>query len=124
MATVPKGTAADVDAAVAAAKRAFEGWSQTTVEERAKYLSRINEGLMMRMDDIATAVSQEVGMPKTLSLMIQAGLPMASFQGAAQAIETYEFEEELGNSVVVKEPVGVVGCITPWNYPLHQISAK
>ena len=124
MATVPKGTREDVDKAVAAARRAFETWSQTTPEERAKYLSRINDGLMMRMDDIATAVSQEVGMPKTLSLMIQAGLPMASFQGAAAAIENYQFEEELGNSVVVKEPVGVVAAITPWNYPLHQISAK
>ena len=124
MATVPRGTAADVDRAVAAARAAFETWSQTTPEERAKYLSRINEGLMARMDDIATAVSQEVGMPKSLSLLIQAGLPMASFQTAAAAIEGYAFEEELGNSIVVREPVGVVGCITPWNYPLHQISAK
>jgi aldehyde dehydrogenase (NAD+) len=124
MASVPRGTAADVDRAVAAARAAFETWSQTTPEERAKYLSRINEGLMARMDDIATAVSQEVGMPKSLSLLIQAGLPMASFQGASAAIEGYAFEEELGNSIVVKEPVGVVGCITPWNYPLHQISAK
>jgi acyl-CoA reductase-like NAD-dependent aldehyde dehydrogenase len=124
MATVPRGSAADVDRAVAAAKAAFEAWSQTTPEERAKYLTRINDGLAARMDDIATAVSQEVGMPKTLSLMIQAGLPMASFQTAAAGIEGYELEEELGNSIVVKEPVGVVGCITPWNYPLHQISAK
>jgi acyl-CoA reductase-like NAD-dependent aldehyde dehydrogenase len=124
MASVPRGTAADVDRAVVAARTAFETWSQTTAEERAKYLGRITEGLMARMDDIATAVSQEVGMPKSLSLLIQAGLPMASFQNAGQAIESYVFEEELGNSIVVKEPVGVVGCITPWNYPLHQIAAK
>jgi acyl-CoA reductase-like NAD-dependent aldehyde dehydrogenase len=124
MARVPRGTAADVDRAVAAAKAAFESWSQTTPEERAKYLGRIGEGLMMRMDDIATAVSREVGMPKSLSMLIQAGLPLASFQGAGAAIEGYAFEEQLGNSVVVKEPVGVVGCITPWNYPLHQIAAK
>jgi acyl-CoA reductase-like NAD-dependent aldehyde dehydrogenase len=124
MARVPRGTAADVGRAVAAAKAAFETWSQTTAEERAKYLGRIGDGLMMRMDDIATAVSQEVGMPKALSLLIQAGLPLATFQGTGQAIEGFTFEEPLGNSIVVKEPVGVVGCITPWNYPLHQIAAK
>jgi aldehyde dehydrogenase (NAD+)/betaine-aldehyde dehydrogenase len=124
MATVPEGTAEDVDLAVRAAKAAFATWSQTSVEERAKYLSRITEGLQARMDDIATIVSQEVGMPKSLSLMIQAGLPMMSFMNTAQVAETYTFEEQVGNSLVVKEPVGVVGCITPWNYPLHQIAAK
>ncbi len=124
MATVPEGTAEDVDKAVKAAKAAFGTWSQTSVEERAKYLSRITEGLQARMDDIATIVSQEVGMPKSLSLMIQAGLPMMSFMNTAQVAETYAFEEQVGNSLVVKEPVGVVGCITPWNYPLHQIAAK
>ena len=124
MATVPEGTADDVDLAVKAAKAAFASWSQTSVEERAKYLSRITEGLQARMDDIATTVSQEVGMPKSLSLMIQAGLPMMSFMNTAQVAETYAFEEQVGNSLVVKEPVGVVGCITPWNYPLHQIAAK
>ena len=124
MATVPEGTADDVDRAVKAAKGAFASWSQTSVEERAKYLSRITEGLQARMDDIATTVSQEVGMPKSLSLMIQAGLPMMSFMNTAQVAETYAFEEQVGNSLVVKEPVGVVGCITPWNYPLHQIAAK
>jgi acyl-CoA reductase-like NAD-dependent aldehyde dehydrogenase len=124
MATVPEGTPEDVDRAVAAAKAAFATWSQTSVEERAKYLSRITEGLQARMDDIATIVSQEVGMPKSLSLMIQAGLPMMSFMNTAQVAESYPFEETVGNSLIVKEPVGVVGCITPWNYPLHQIAAK
>lgn len=124
MATVPAGSPADVDKAVAAARKAFEAWSQTSPDERAKYLGRIAEGLTARMDEIATAVSQEVGMPKTLSTIVQVGLPLASFQNSAQLIDDYHFEEELGNSLVVKEPVGVVGCITPWNYPLHQISAK
>ena len=124
IATVPEGTAEDVDRAVKAARAAFATWSKTSVEERAKYLSRITEGLQARMDDIATTVSQEVGMPKSLSLMIQAGLPMMSFMNTAQVAETYAFEEQVGNSLVVKEPVGVVGCITPWNYPLHQIAAK
>ena len=124
IATIPRGDASDVDRAVAAAKAAFAGWSTTPVEERAKYLNRIAEGLMARMDEIATYVSQETGMPKSLSTLVQVGLPLASFQGAAQAIQGYAFEEEIGNSLVLKEPVGVVGSITPWNYPLHQLSAK
>jgi aldehyde dehydrogenase (NAD+) len=124
MATIPKGTPADIDRAVAAAKAAFESWSQVSAEERAKYLGRIAEGLMARMDEIATVVSQEVGMPKSLSSLVQVGLPLTDFQGAAAAIEGYALEEQIGNSVVVKEPVGVVGAITPWNYPLHQLAAK
>ena len=124
VATIPRGDEDDVNRAVAAAKAAFESWSTTPVEERAKYLDRIAEGLMARMDEIATYVSQEVGMPKSLSTLVQVGLPLASFQGAAQAIQSFKFEEELGNSLVVKEPVGVVASITPWNYPLHQLSAK
>jgi aldehyde dehydrogenase (NAD+) len=124
MGTIPEGTAEDVDKAVAAAKKAFPGWAATSVEERAKYLTRITEGLQARMDEIATLVSQEVGMPKTLSMLIQAGLPMMSFSNTAQLAENYAFEETVGNSLIVKEPVGVVGCITPWNYPLHQIAAK
>jgi aldehyde dehydrogenase (NAD+) len=124
MASIPNGNADDVNAAVAAARAAFDSWSQTPVEERAKYLTRILEGLTARMDEIATVVSQEVGMPKSLSGLVQVGLPLASFQNAAAAIADFQFEEQLGNSVVVREPVGVVGAITPWNYPLHQLSAK
>ncbi|HMG40450.1 MAG TPA: aldehyde dehydrogenase family protein [Acidimicrobiales bacterium] len=124
VATIPRGDEDDVNRAAAAAKAAFESWSTTPVEERAKYLDRIAEGLMARMDEIATYVSQEVGMPKTLSTLVQVGLPLASFQGASQGIQAFQFEEQLGNSVVVKEPVGVVASITPWNYPLHQLSAK
>ena len=124
MASVPNGNPDDVNAAVAAARAAFESWSQTSVEERAKYLGRIVEGLTARMDEIATVVSQEVGMPKTLSGLVQVGLPLANFGGAAQAIQQFQFEEQIGNSLVVKEPVGVVASITPWNYPLHQLSAK
>jgi aldehyde dehydrogenase (NAD+) len=124
MGRIPEGTAEDVDKAVQAARRAFETWSQTEVDERAKYLTRITEALQGRMDDIATLVSQEVGMPKNLSLLVQAGLPMMSFMNTAQVVASYQFEETVGNSLIVKEPVGVVGCITPWNYPLHQIAAK
>jgi aldehyde dehydrogenase (NAD+) len=124
IAQVPAGTADDVDAAATAARAAFESWSQTTPEERAKYCTRIAEGLGARMDEIATVVTREAGMPKWLSLMIQAGLPINSFNTAAQLAENYEYESQLGNSVIRREPVGVVGAITPWNYPLHQVAAK
>jgi acyl-CoA reductase-like NAD-dependent aldehyde dehydrogenase len=76
------------------------------------------------MDEIATVVTREAGMPKWLSQIVQAGLPINSFNTAAALAESYEYETTVGNSLVVKEPVGVVGCITPWNYPLHQIAAK
>jgi aldehyde dehydrogenase (NAD+) len=124
IARIPEGTAGDVDAAVTAARAAFDTWSQTTPEERAKACTRIAEGLGARMDEIATVVTREAGMPKSLSLIIQAGLPINSFSTAAQLAESYAYEETVGNSLVVKEPVGVIGAITPWNYPLHQIAAK
>ncbi len=124
IASIAAGTADDVDKAAKAARAAFESWSRTTPEERAKAMTRIGEGLAARMDEIATVVTREAGMPKWLSLMIQAGLPINSFNTAAQLAESYEYESTLGNSLVVREPVGVVGCITPWNYPLHQIAAK
>jgi aldehyde dehydrogenase (NAD+) len=122
--TIPSGSAEDVDAAAKAAKAAFPGWASKTPEERAKFCTRISEGLMARMDEIATIVTREAGMPKWLSQLVQAGLPVNSFATAAQLAETFEYEEQIANTTVVKEPVGVVGCITPWNYPLHQIAAK
>jgi aldehyde dehydrogenase (NAD+) len=122
--TIPAGTAADVDAAAKAARAAFDGWAATSKEERAKYCSRIAEGLMGRMDEIATIVTREAGMPKWLSQIVQAGLPINSFGTAAALAESYEYETTVGNSLVIQEPVGVVGAITPWNYPLHQIAAK
>ena len=124
MATIPAGDATDVDRAVKAAKAAFPAWSQTSVQDRAKFLTRINEGLSARADEVANIVSEEVGMPKMLSTLIQVGLPQGSFAVNAQLVEGFQFEEQVGNSLVVREPVGVVGCITPWNYPLHQIAAK
>ncbi|HEY8525826.1 MAG TPA: aldehyde dehydrogenase family protein [Acidimicrobiales bacterium] len=121
---IPEGTAEDVDKAVRAARAAFDSWATTPPDERAKFCSRIGDGLASRTDEIATVVTREAGMPKWLSSIIQAGLPINSFKTAAQIAESYEYEETIGNSLVVREPVGVVGCITPWNYPLHQIAAK
>jgi acyl-CoA reductase-like NAD-dependent aldehyde dehydrogenase len=124
MGRIPEGTPEDVDKAVQAAKKAFETWGQTSKEERAKYLQQITEGLQARMGDIAAVIAQEVGMPINLSNMIQVGLPMMSFGSMQQLLDETKFEEQIGNSLIVREPVGVVGCITPWNYPLHQIAAK
>jgi aldehyde dehydrogenase (NAD+) len=124
IATVPAGTAADVDTAVTAARAAFPAWSALPKEERAAYLMKIHAGLDARTDEIAQTIAQEVGMPLNLSKAIQAGLPKANFAIAAQLLGSYEFESEVGNSLVVREPIGVVGCITPWNYPLHQIALK
>jgi acyl-CoA reductase-like NAD-dependent aldehyde dehydrogenase len=124
MAQIPAGTAVDVDKAVRAAKAAFESWSTTPVDERAKYLTRIGEALGARMDEIATAISKETGMVKWLSQIVQVGLPINSFSQAAAIAESFAFEEVVGNSLIVREPIGVVACITPWNYPLHQIAAK
>jgi acyl-CoA reductase-like NAD-dependent aldehyde dehydrogenase len=124
MGRVPDGTPEDVDAAVAAARRAFASWSSTPVEERAKYLQRLQEGLQARMDDIAQTVCGEVGMPLVFSQMIQAGLPAMVMGSYVDIVQQFPFEEQIGNSLVVREPIGVVGCITPWNYPLHQVVAK
>ncbi len=124
MGSIPNGSPSDVSRAVAAAKTAFETWSQTPVEERQKYLVRLNEALQARSAEIAEVIAGEVGMPITWSTMIQAGLPAGNMQTFATLLDSFEFEEEIGNSLVVKEPVGVVGAITPWNYPLHQIICK
>ena len=124
MATIPEGTKADVDAAVAAAKAAFPSWSATPVEERAKYCQRIHEALAARMDDLANAVAGEVGMPLMMAKMIQAGLPINEWKVTADLVGSFPFEEQVGNSLVVREPIGVVGAITPWNYPLYQIVLK
>jgi acyl-CoA reductase-like NAD-dependent aldehyde dehydrogenase len=122
--TVALGTAEDVDRAVQAARAGFEAWSQTSVGERVDALRAITAGLQARAEEIAALVSREVGMPLGLSRMIQAGLPIMSFGSMVNLLDELDLEEQVGNSLIVREPVGVVGCITPWNYPLHQICAK
>jgi acyl-CoA reductase-like NAD-dependent aldehyde dehydrogenase len=124
MGSVPEGTPEDVDRAVAAARAAFDGWSQTPVAERSELIRAVAQSLSERMEEIAALISREVGMPYGLSQAIQAGLPAMSFGSMADLILDAELEEQVGNSLIVREPVGVVGCITPWNYPLHQICAK
>ena len=124
MGTVPAGTERDIEAAVAAARGAFESWSATPAEQRAAYLQKISDGLKARAEEIAKLIAQEVGMPIKLAGRIQAGLPIANFANYARIGKEFRFEERVGNSTVVREPVGVVGAITPWNYPLHQIALK
>ncbi len=124
IATIPEGTAADVDKAVAAARAAFPAWSATPKEERAAILMKVHAGLEARTEELAQTIAREVGMPLILSNLIQVGLPKANFAIAAQLLGTYEFEKQEGNALIVREAIGVVGCITPWNYPLHQIALK
>lgn len=121
---VPLGNAADVDAAVSAAKAAFETWSTTDREVREKYLREIQTKLGERSKEIATLISQEVGMPIVSAEFIQAGLAVAEFGNAADSLSQIDWEQQIGNSLVVREPVGVVAAITPWNYPLYLIACK
>ena len=121
---VPEGTTDDVARAVDAAVDAFGPWSATPAEERVKLLARISEGLAARADAIAETISREVGMPLALSKIIQAGLASGAFADAAARIGEVTWAESIGSSLVVREPVGVLGAITPWNYPLYQIALK
>ena len=121
---IPEGTPEDVDRAVKAAREGFEVWRQVPVEQRVDECVAISAALAERGDEIAALIAAEVGMPLKLARQIQAGLPAMDFGSMAQVVGEIPWEEQVGNSLVVREPVGVVGCITPWNYPLHQICAK
>ncbi|MDE3044776.1 MAG: aldehyde dehydrogenase family protein [Acidobacteriota bacterium] len=123
-ATVPVGTVDEANLAVEAAAQAFTAWANTSPKERGEFLLRISEKLAERGDDIALDIAHEVGMPLMLAKGIQAGLPTATFADNAQRAMDFVWEEEVGNSTLVREPAGVVACITPWNYPLHQIANK
>jgi acyl-CoA reductase-like NAD-dependent aldehyde dehydrogenase len=124
MGRIPGGDAEDVDRAVRAARAAFPAWSALSVEERADYLDRLQGALGDRMQEIGETVAQEVGMPLKQALPIQGGFPAMLAGMAANVAREYAFEERTGNTLVVREPIGVVGCITPWNYPLLQIMQK
>ena len=122
--SVPEGTPADVDTAVAAARAAFDGWATTPLEERLVLIEGLAAQFGARMDDLGTLISQEMGMPLPLAKMIQVGMPMATTGGVSGTAREFSFEETISRTLVTREPMGVVGCITPWNYPLHQIMAK
>jgi acyl-CoA reductase-like NAD-dependent aldehyde dehydrogenase len=124
MGKVPAAGEADIAAAVRAARAAFDGWSQLPVAQRADYLAKISAGLKQRAELLAKTIAQEVGMPIKLAGRIQAGLPILTFGNYAKIAGEFAFEQKVGNSLVVRDPVGVVGAITPWNYPLHQIALK
>ncbi|MHB9754724.1 aldehyde dehydrogenase family protein [Streptomyces sp. BYX5S] len=121
---VPAGTAEDVDAAVRAARAAFPAWAATPPVERAKRIGALRDVLAARKDEIAETVTAELGSPLPFSQMVHAGVPLLVAGSYAELAATHPFEEKVGNSTVHSEPVGVVGAITPWNYPLHQIVAK
>jgi acyl-CoA reductase-like NAD-dependent aldehyde dehydrogenase len=124
MGRIPAGDATDIDSAVAAAKAAFPSWSKTPVEERGKYLTRLADALGARTEEIALSITGEVGTPIAVSRMAQAMFPAMAPNNYAQVLAEFPFEERLGTSLIVREPIGVVGCITPWNYPLNQVMAK
>jgi len=124
IAKIPEGDERDAHAAVDAARAAFERWAATLPADRAAALQKIHEGMKARADEIGRTIAQEVGMPLKLATRIQAGSPTFTFGAYPKLLGDFKWEERVGSSVVLREPVGVVACITPWNYPLHQIAAK
>ena len=122
--TIAMGSAADVDKAVKAAKKAFPAWSTTSREERVAVLERVVEEYKKRYGDIADAITEEMGAPASLSQRAQAAMGVAHFSTAAAILKDYKFEDERGTTTVVKEPIGVCGFITPWNWPMNQIACK
>ena len=121
---IPRGSPEDVDRAVAAARPAFDAWSQVALEDRLEALDAIAAALTARGDELAALLAAEVGMPLRQARKIQAGLPAVDFESTATVAREVAWEEQIGNSSIVREPLGVVGAITPWNYPLHQLCAK
>jgi acyl-CoA reductase-like NAD-dependent aldehyde dehydrogenase len=121
---IPDGTPEDIDQAVAAAAAAFPEWASSSVDDRVKYVQQLSEALQSRTEEIATLITSEVGTPLMISQIAQAGLPAMMAGSYLQIAQEFPWEEQIGNSTIVREPIGVVGCITPWNYPLHQVVAK
>ncbi len=123
-ARISLGSAADVDKAVAAARKAFESFSQTSVDYRAELIDKIVEGYKARLGDLAEVISDEMGAPMWLANAAQAPAGMGHFASMSQIVRNYAFEETRGNTVLRKEPIGVCGFITPWNWPANQIACK
>ena len=124
IATISLGSGADVDRAVAAAKRAFELYSETTPEDRVALLTRISEIYRSRMDEMAEAISQEMGAPVGLARAAQTPAGLAHLSEIVKVLGQFKFEELRGSTLMRKEPIGVCGLITPWNWPMNQVVCK
>lgn len=122
--TVPSGSELDAVSAVMAARGAFDEWAKVPISQRADLIEAIAAGLRQREDELARIMSQEVGTPLAISVRVQVGLAASVFETIAEAARDLPAEERIGNSLVLRVPVGVVGAITPWNYPLYQLAAK
>jgi aldehyde dehydrogenase (NAD+) len=121
---ISAGSAADVDKAVAAAKKAFETYSKTSREERIDLLQRVLAEYQKRFGEIANAITEEMGAPASLAQRAQAPIGMAHISTGIEVLKTFQFEEDRGPTRLVKEPIGVCGMITPWNWPINQIACK
>jgi aldehyde dehydrogenase (NAD+) len=121
---ISMGSAADVDKAVKAARAAFETWSQSSVEERIALFERLIEEYKKRYADMAAAITEEMGAPAVLSQKAQAAMGIGHLQSALGVLKNYHFTEPRGTTMIVKEPIGVCGLITPWNWPVNQIACK
>jgi aldehyde dehydrogenase (NAD+) len=124
LAHVPDCTEADVDRAVAAARAAADGWAATPIHERAALLTKLSAAMTEHSDELADIMSAEMGCPAKLSRIVQVGSAVAVLDAYARVAAEYPLEEREGKTVIVREPVGVVAAITPWNYPLYQVTAK
>ncbi|MYX37603.1 MULTISPECIES: aldehyde dehydrogenase family protein [unclassified Streptomyces] len=124
IASAPQGTAEDVDRAVGAAAAAFPAWSATDLAQRVAAMRRIADGLEQRTEELAAVITAEMGSPISFSRQAQAGFPAHAIAAAITVAEEFTWSEQIGNSMIVREPIGVVGAITPWNFPLQQIVTK
>ncbi|MEE3310323.1 MAG: aldehyde dehydrogenase family protein [Candidatus Thermoplasmatota archaeon] len=122
--SVPVGSQGDVDAAVTAARAAFPAWRSTTCEERIEALNALSAAIKENTEELAQTITAEVGTPIGYSRMAMVGTPRVVARSYAKMLESFEWEEEVRNSLIVKEPIGVCAFITPWNFPLHQIIGK
>jgi len=123
-AKISLGSKADVDLAVAAARRAFAGFSQTTKAERIELLQRILKAYQARYTDLAEAITKEMGAPTQLAMNAQAAIGVGHISKMIEVLQDFEFEHLEGSTLIAKEPIGVVGMITPWNWPINQITCK
>ncbi|MFI2298486.1 aldehyde dehydrogenase family protein [Actinacidiphila glaucinigra] len=124
IASAPQGTAEDVDRAVSAATAAFPAWSATDVADRIAVIRRVADGLQQRTEELAAVITAEIGSPISFSRQAQAGFAAHAIAAAITVVEEFTWSEQVGNSLIVREPIGVVGAITPWNFPLQQIVTK